>query len=235
MKTLWQLTWDDVDRHSFETEGLGELLGAHLANLTPPEGPAPTWFQWRGREIARLNELLSQRCGEWAVGWNFTASDGGPVRSWCCSEHSFFPRGFDSAAVEPTVEAIMAGLSEWRAHLEMLAELFAELSAKRSAAQTPQAALEHAAGTITLAIIEVTTCDDAWHHHAERVLAWYLRHKGISNERARWISSEALKGRFDSWVTPDEDAQREAASAFARAGALALDDLTERTDKGQPR
>jgi len=151
----------------------------------------------RGAIEENIDRALIATYGMWAAGWRWAASEpgcGGLVRAWCCAADSLLqPR-------EPrvrSIEMVVAAVADWRAVLEQLSILFAEMRAANASA-------EQAATRLLPLVVERTECNDVWYATYATVLSWYLESTGLGDASIRAAIRQAIDGRFGSWIEPDE-------------------------------
>ncbi|MFI6350616.1 hypothetical protein [Streptomyces sp. NPDC050560] len=219
MTNLWpaHLTWADVDpeRHpcTLDDDAAAALV-AEITPLVPGPGARKADRDRRDRAVVRVTELFAGRYGRWACGWNYSQGegdhDGGVVTAWCCAAHSI-------TTPEATAPRMVAGLREWRAWLDELAERFTAL-APRGTPPDPWY-WERACTRLVTVVADRTAAESGWYGHCMQVLGWFLARHGIDEERAVRIVRDSVGGRFESWVAPDAAAVDTASTSFARAVA----------------
>jgi hypothetical protein len=156
-------------------------------------------------------ELIAEY-GNWAAGWDWTATDGGPVRAWCCASHSVLP----ARETDPrlSIDRVVAALEDWRAFLLQLDAEFAAIH-EVTKDQPLERAAEHAAARLLPVVVERTEAQDAWYGTFACVLTWYLDARGVPVDRVRRLVHETISGSFASWSAPDAST---AAATFAQLG-----------------
>lgn len=211
------LTWEEVDpsRHPFELdEDAADALAGLVAPLLPsPEAVEELWW----RSLDPVTELLVDRYGRWACGWNWSVGegdiDGGVVDVWCCAAHTLTT----AAATAPLA---VAALLEWRDWIEDLAESFSALAPPSHSAESSSLVdpwhWERACTRLVTVVADRTRAESAWYGHCQQVLGWFLAYNGIDEERAREIVESAVGGRFGSWIAPDVVVVDAVGSRFAR-------------------
>ncbi|MET8977707.1 hypothetical protein ABZX85_19020 [Streptomyces sp. NPDC004539] len=219
MSELWArtLTWAEVDpsRHPFELdEDAAKTLAGLVAPLLPgPEAIEELWW----RSMDPVTELLVNRYGRWACGWNWSAGegdiDGGVVDVWCCARDSV-------TTPDATAPLAVAALLEWRDWIEDLAERFSVLTPPSYSAGSLSAVdpwhWERACTRLVTVVADRTRAESGWYGHCEQVLRWFLAYNGIDEERGREIVENAVGGLFGSWIAPDVVLIDKASSRFAR-------------------
>ncbi|MFF9870041.1 hypothetical protein ACF1G0_32420 [Streptomyces sp. NPDC013953] len=214
---LWAhaLTWAEVDplRHPFE---LDEDAAKELAGRVAPSLPdADAAEEKRWRSLEPVTELLVDRYGRWACGWNWSVgegdTDGGVVGAWCCAADSV-------TTAYATAPLVVAALLEWRAWLEDLAERFFALAPPSNSAESSMDPWhwERAGTRLVTVVADRTQAESGWYGHCIQVLGWFLAYNGIDEERAREIVESAVGGRFGSWIAPDVAVVEAVSSRFAR-------------------
>ncbi len=199
------LHWVDVDPalHAFDPalaravalDVVGSVVGGKL------ERNRPGGAKKDGIE-RELNTGLVEAYGAWVLGWTWAASEpggGGPIRSWCCADDSVFANG-DRGAL-PTIERVVAAVTEWRAFLETLAALYRELRDATAAFDLPQRT-EHAASRLVALVVERTEAEDAWYATFTQLLRWFLElcgHGAVTEDAI----ANVVRGHFHSWAAPD--------------------------------
>ncbi|MFD9720558.1 hypothetical protein [Streptomyces sp. NPDC059076] len=215
-----ELPWAAVDpqRHPHR---LGERASAELAALIiplVPDAKALHRRRWVDRKpvwdaIDPVTDLLVDRFGSWAAGWNWTVGegdrDGGVVGSWCCALHSVSTPA-DTAAL------VLEALQEWRDWLEELADHFAALAPPARPAPDPRRWARACSDLVAL-VAERSEAQSGWHGHCEQVLSWFLSHHGLPDERARALVAAAVDGSFESWRAPDQRIVASVSNRFAHA------------------
>ncbi len=179
--------WEDVEpsRHRFDAAGVGATVDASLVVGRDRDAV--------GQAIDRA--LLAEH-GTWIAGWRWAASEpgcGGLVQAWCCAAHSLLRKG---EAREDSVARVVAAVQDWRAVLEQLADVFAELRAA-------QATVEHAATRLLPIVLERTDASDAWYATFATVLGWYLESAGYDGDAVGPAVDAVSGGRFASWMAPE--------------------------------
>ncbi|ONI92275.1 hypothetical protein ALI22I_04855 [Saccharothrix sp. ALI-22-I] len=202
------LTWDEVDprRHPFDSSSALAVISRLEPDGDRPTRPAGSVvsapdLRWEGAEGGRwlgaMAEAITARFGRWAVGWQWTRVDGGPVvRGWCCSTHSL-------TTPAETLPRIADALCDWRAWLEDLAERFDRFPLGDLPDEEREGAWERATVHLVTHVVARVEAHDAWYDHCEQVLTWFLTRWGVPADRARTLVEEAIGGRFGSWVEPD--------------------------------
>lgn len=199
------LHWVDVDPalHAFDPalaraialDIVGNVVGGKLERKR-------TGGAKKDRIERELKTGLLEAYGSWMIGWNWAASEpggGGPIRSWCCDDHSIFARG-DAGAL-PTIERVVAAVTEWRTFLESIAALYRELRDATAAFDLPHRT-EHAASRLVALVVERTGAEDAWYATFTQLLRWFLEYCG-QGPIAEDAIAEVVHGRFESWIAPD--------------------------------
>lgn len=199
------LQWGDVDPalHAFDSalvrevalDIIGNVVGGKLERNRP--GGAK-----KDRIERELNTGFVEAYGAWILGWTWAASEpggGGPIRSWCCAEDSIFAHG--DAGAMPTIERVVAAVTEWRTFLESLAELYRELR-DATIGFDLRYRTEHAASRLVALVVERTGAEDAWYATFTQLLRWFLEYcdQGPVAEDA---IADVVQGRFESWIAPD--------------------------------
>lgn len=198
------LTWDRLDPalHPFDWDLDEEVrVTALVVALVPPGMSGPDADRWaKYRCVDRVTALFVERYGPWAADWNWSIGegdkDGGVVGSWCCSGHSV-------GAPEETAAKAVAALVEWRAWLEGLASVFAELAPAQDAGPEQRSwHLERAAVRLVTRVLDRGGADSGWYGACYLVLEWFLTSCGMGRAEARAAVGDAIGGRFESWVAP---------------------------------
>ncbi|MGI5241709.1 hypothetical protein [Dactylosporangium sp. CA-139066] len=113
MREAWTLTWPEVDpdRHPFDAAAAPAVVRALAPAAAFPGRDATARRAWADA----MGSAIVGHYGRWASGWRWAVGegdlDGGPVRAWCCFNHSI-------TTPEATPAAVAAGLVEWRGWLE---------------------------------------------------------------------------------------------------------------------
>ena len=123
---FWSLRWSDVDPKA-------HVWDVRAARATAVRALAPHDLE-HDREIGDRDEAehavdraLMAEHGAWMAGWRWAASEpggGGPVRAYCCADHSL------CGSTEAVADVVAEAVADWRARLEVLGEVFEELSAQ---------------------------------------------------------------------------------------------------------
>jgi hypothetical protein len=205
------LRWCDLDPtgRAFDPAPARALIGALLSGARSKD-------QDRDASESGVDRALLAEYGAWASGWCWAASEpggGGPVRGWCCAQHSLFRA--DDADAMASVDRVVAALCEWRAFLEELAALFAELRGLASGASIEEG-VEYAAGALLPLIVARTSAEDAWYSTFGRVLGWYLESAGQDPARFHAAVASLVAGRFQSWVEPEIEVGQAACAELGR-------------------
>jgi hypothetical protein len=206
-----RLRWDEVDpvAHPFDGKGLRELIDRALAPYAPlSEGDS------EHRDLAEeaVTRALTAEYGAWPMCWNWAASEpggGGPVRSWCCGDHSF---DVDGATARERVETAVV---EWRHVLESLAAEFSSLHRECAGLSDGDAAMR-AAARLLPRILEWTDSQDAWYATFATILAWFLEPRLKDANRTQDLVLDAISGLFNSWVAPSPDEQAKGIESVGR-------------------
>lgn len=206
-----RLRWAEIDpaTHPFDSSRLEPLVERALA---PFAFPGDTGAE-RERAEEAVTRALAAEYGAWVMLWTWAASEpggGGPVRSWCCAQHSF------DVDRDVARERVVTAVLEWRTVLERLHTEFAGLHVECAALGNREAAMRGAARLLPL-VIEWTGGGDAWHGTLADMLSWFLEPTLSDRDRTNAAISEAISGVFSSWTVPDDAQQREAVSAIGRA------------------
>ncbi|MET7986563.1 MULTISPECIES: hypothetical protein [unclassified Streptomyces] len=210
------LNWAEVDpsQHPFELDAeAAKALAESVAALLPG---ADAVEEDLGRSLDPVTELLVERYGRWACGWNWSVgegdTDGGVVGVWCCAADSV-------TTTEETSRLVVAALLEWRDWLEELAERFAALVPPRASADSLADAWhwERVCTRLVTVVAERTQAESGWYGHCMQVLTWFLTRNGVDEERAREIVDGAVGGRFGSWIAPEATVVDSVSSRFARS------------------
>lgn len=221
----WVLTWDDVDpvRHPFDAgaaaDAIRKLAPASTVPARPPGGAGDRlvieWAHEDGDAWAdSMTQAVVERFGHWASGWRWAMDEGdfggGPVGSWCCSNHSI-------DEPEETLERVTNALVEWRGWLEDLAERFDRYPLAGLSDADQVAMWERGAVHLIHHVVDRTGAGDAWYRHCAQVLTWFLARWGITESRAEHLVDQAIGGRFSSWCDPAESVVRDIAEQIARS------------------
>lgn len=198
------LHWGDVDpalrafdpalARAVAVEIVGKVVGGELQRRRPGRVN-------RNRIERELTSGLVEAYGTWLLGWNWAASEpgcGGPIHAWCCDDHSIFAHG-DSGAM-PTIERVVAAVTEWRSFLESLASVYSELRDATAGFDLPHRT-EHAASRLVALVVERTGAEDAWYATFTQLLCWFLEFCGNETVPDGAIS-EVVRGHFQSWIAP---------------------------------
>lgn len=221
----WLLTWDDVDpsHHPFDVAvapaAVRELAPASGVPARPSDGTdyrqVIDWARGDGDAWADfMTRAVVDRFGRWACGWRWAMDEGdvggGPVGSWCCSNHSI-------SGLEETLDRVTSALVEWREWLEDLAERFDRypLAGLSEADQTN--VWERGAVHLIHHVVDRTGAGDAWYRHCAQVLTWFLSRWGVAEDRAGRLVDQAISGRFSSWSGPAEAVVDDVAGQLARS------------------
>ncbi|MFI5754800.1 hypothetical protein [Streptomyces sp. NPDC051569] len=208
------LAWTEVDpdRHAFDmNEAEAALLLPLVVALIPPAAAirGPGWDA-----MDPVTQLLVDRYGRWACGWNWSVGegdvDGGVIGSWCCPPHSV-------TTPENTASLVIEALEEWRAWLEDLSERFAALAppAAASGDEGDPWPWARACTRLVTVVADRSEAESGWMRHCAQVLEWFLASHGFGESEADAIVGTAIGGRFDSWVTPAIDVVDAVADRFA--------------------
>lgn len=126
--TVHFLRWSDVDPagHVFDPAPVRAVVAERIVGAIGK--PAPE----HGDDALEdaVDRAIVTACGAWAAGWRWATSEpggGGPVAGWCCARDSLLVD--DEVKAAATIDRVVAALGEWRAFLEELALVFAELRA----------------------------------------------------------------------------------------------------------
>lgn len=199
------LRWCDVDpaQREFDpalaravaVEVVGNAVGGDLQRNRPRRVE-------RDRIESELTARLLEVYGTWILGWNWAASEpggGGPIHAWCCDDHSIFAHG-DAGAL-PTIERVVAAVTEWRIFLEGIAKLYSELRDATAGFELSRRT-EHAATRLVALVVERTGAEDAWYETFTQLLRWFLELCG-HDSLADGAIADVVSGHFRSWIAPD--------------------------------
>ncbi|GAT67041.1 cell filamentation protein Fic [Planomonospora sphaerica] len=221
------LTWYDVDpqRSAFDPARARAVVAGRVPAASVPVRPADdravlNWkLAWGLPWTERMTRALVAYYGRWAVGWEWSGRDGGPVRSWCCVGHSI-------TTPEQTLDRVADALVEWRSWLEELAVRFERFPiAEGRPEQERKLACERGTARLVTAVAERTYAyDDAWYDHCRQVLRWFLERWHVRKDQARRLTDDALGGRLESWSEPSPPLIEDVAVRLAGS----LSDLTGR-------
>lgn len=169
----------------------------------------------RWQRYQSVRKFLVNQLGAWVEGWCRGEIDGGPVRGWCCYDHSFLK---GKAAEEPalTADKILSGLKDWEAVLNRCEKLFDKLTVKEPID------LDIAVIELVNFAVGVTAASDAWYHFCHDVLSWYLESLGLSSKKAVKLSAKAIRGQFESWSGPSKKVVEQVAETFRESVWRAL-------------
>lgn len=219
------LTWDDVDpvRHPFDAGAAGDAIRELAPASTVPARPSGgagdrlviDWAHEDGDAWAdSMARAVVERFGHWACGWRWAMDEGdfggGPVGSWCCSNHSI-------GEPEETLERVTNALLEWRGWLGDLAERFDRYPLAGLSDADQVAGWEHGAVHLIHHVVDRTGAGDAWYRHCAQVLTWFLARWGVADSRAEHLVDQAIGGRFSSWCDPAESVVKDLAEQIARS------------------
>jgi hypothetical protein len=235
LSAVYFLRWSDVApaAHAFDPAPARAKVSALLLADEHRASPAHDQRHDHGRNDETENAIdraLLVDYGAWAAGWHWAASEpggGGPVRGWCCARDSLF-RSDDPDAMA-SVDRVVGALCEWRAFLEELAARFAELRELTSEVSLEEG-IEYAAGTLLPLIVARTSTEDAWYSTFARVLGWYLESAGHDPAVFAGAVASVVKGRFHSWIEPDDATQGAACAELGREIARATAEGVVRPD-----
>lgn len=207
---FWSLRWSDVDPKA-------HVWDVRAARATAVRALAPHDLE-HDREIGDRDEAehavdraLMAEHGAWMAGWRWAASEpggGGPVRAYCCADHSL------CGSTEAVADVVAEAVADWRARLEVLGDVFEELSAQPLA---PEEAAPAAASRLLPLVLEWTNAEDAWYATFQRILTWALEHRGLDPDATARAVDRALSGHFESWVAPSGEVRERAWSELAQA------------------
>ena len=168
-------------------------------------GPKPWEDRWK--IFLQARRFIESEVGSWAVGWWWGEIDGGPVRRWCCFDHSFL-QGQEKEEPALTVLAVLNGLRDWESVCDNVDSLFHGIEL------TEPVDLDIAVLEIVNFAVKVTGASDAWYGFCHLVLIWFLESRGIEKRRASKYAHKAIAGRFESWSAPSDALKEEVAQSF---------------------
>jgi hypothetical protein len=221
----FDLSWTEVDprRHPFDSPSAGTVVAglgpAQDVPVRPAGAPADreliSWSYGAGRAWTEsMTRALVEHYGRWALGWRWAHDEGdiggGPVGAWCC------PRDSITTPTE-TLDRVTRALCEWRAWLEELTEHFDRFPLGSLTAEDRRLCWERAAVHLVTVVVDRTGSGDAWYGHCEQVLTWFLTRWGVPDDAARTLVTEAIGGRFASWVEPERELVADVAEHLARS------------------
>jgi hypothetical protein len=215
------LTWAEVDpsRHAFDATVVHDVVRSVVprpsATLSFDDGgiynnsEAEQWRDAAGRALVECY-------GPWASGWNWGRGegdhDGGPLGTWCCPQHSI-------SSPDATLLKVADSLIEWRRWLESLAVVFADVVPRLDPGQAPDEltrAWQRAVGRVVRMVAARTKAESGWYGHCHQVIGWLLTVAAIPEDRHDQLISEAIGGRFESWIQPEPRLVNEIADELAR-------------------
>ena len=164
-------------------------------------------WEARWKLFLQVKDLVEREVGPWANGWCWGEIDGGPVRRWCCFDHSFLQ---GKAKLEPalTVAAVLNGLRDWELNCEQVDSLFLGIEIEEPVD------LDIAVLEIVNFAVKATGASDAWYGYCLLLLKWFLECRGIDERRAQKYARKAIGGRFESWSEPSEKLKEDVAESF---------------------
>ncbi|MEU9023377.1 Fic family protein [Actinomadura sp. NPDC048394] len=233
------LSWDEVDpsRHPFDRSSVARAVDSLGPARCVPRRPKVSFgdramSSWNHGEGTRwadaMSHALAERFGRWSLGWRWAHDegdfDGGPVGSWCCPQHSI-------TTPQETLARVVAGLCEWRAWLESLAGWFEAYPLQSSAVADQRILWEQAARNLIWQVVDRTGHGSGWYGHCEQVLTWFLQRRHVATDVAQALVTEAIGGRFDSWISPETVLVDDIAERLALS--LSPDDTRE-PDSSEP-
>ena len=177
--------------------------------------PVAPWTR-EGLETA-LQQALVAELGPWAEGMFWNASEpggGGPVRAYCCEQHSLFVG--EAPRVANAAVSVLAALEEWRTLLDELGQRFKILRDAHETADV-EARVIAAAGELLPLVLARTDATDAWYSTFSVVLTWFAESCGYERATVAPVIAEVVSGRFASWITPSVEV---AGPAVRTLGAL---------------
>ncbi|WP_107459292.1 hypothetical protein [Streptomyces colonosanans] len=219
------LTWPEVDprAHPFDPAAARMEIPA----LAPAVPARPRYGKDDPASLQKLSDwswdvgapwteamtrALVERYGRWVLGWRWAHDEGdiggGPVGSWCCAAHSI---------TEPrkTLARVASALCEWREWLEDLAERFDRYPLGNLPPEDRQDAWERATAHLVTHVVDRTNAGDAWYGHCQQVLTWFLTRWDVTPARAAALVAEAVGGRFESWMEPEQTVVRDVAERLS--------------------
>lgn len=211
----YALTWAEVDPRRFPFDAApvrAVVAGLAPAASVPGRGRIDEAGEQWTQEMARA---LAEHYGRWTLGWRWSrdggsvGGGGGPVTAWCCLHHSV-------TTPEETLDRVAAALVEWRTWLEELAGFFEQFPIGESGSELERRRVwERGAACLVTAVVKQTEAGDAWHGHCEQVLTWFLQRWGVDANRAGQLVTEAIGGRFESWIEPSTPVIEDVAGRLA--------------------
>ena len=216
---LRSLHWRDIDptTHPFDPAPARQIAERHVQRLaeTLPEN------RERIREDPRQTQCendisleLATHYGPWILGWTWSSSEpggGGPVNAWCCPRDSLLPK---KEPMQATIERVVQAVAEWRQFLELVVRVQSRLNAETNAL-LPDSAIEIIAAHYVPIVIERTHCSDAWYSLYDKLLVWHFEALGYDDLRIHKAITQAISGRFQSWIEPEPPVVKEVISKLA--------------------
>ncbi|MBT3218868.1 MAG: hypothetical protein HN348_07230, partial [Proteobacteria bacterium] len=207
------LRWADVDPSTIEYDAelvdntarkvILEAVGGD-PNLKEP-------LMERRQVEPALDRAFIAACGAWVAGWRWTSN--GPIRQWCCPDHSLFRRDDADALVSATRAA--AAVGEWHEFLVELKGRFTEIG--RETRDLPlEFVAEYGAADLLPLVVERTGAEDAWYATFAQVLTWFLETEGYEWDVIQPTIEEVICGRFESWSEPSKQTANEAFGEISR-------------------
>ncbi|MEU6019697.1 hypothetical protein ABZ826_38855 [Streptomyces sp. NPDC047515] len=103
----------------------------------------------------------------------------------------------------------------WREWLDDLAERFDRYTLGDLPPEDRQDTWEGATAHPVTHAMDRTTAGDAWYEHCRQVLTWLLTRGDVAPSRAEELVAEAVGGRFESRMKPEQTAVRHVAERLA--------------------
>ncbi len=231
---FFSLHWRDIDpaTHSFDpapAREIAERLVKRLAE-TLPENREHTREDPRQTQCEEdLSLEFAAHYGPWILGWTWSSSEpggGGPVNAWCCPRDSLLRK---KEPVQATVDRIVLAVTEWRQFLELVAREQIRLNAETNSL-LPDTAIEIIATRYLPLVLERTQCSDAWYNLYDKLVVWHLESLGHDDIRIHHAITQAISGRFQSWVEPEPQVVKDVVSKLSQDVAEVMTAAPENTD-----
>jgi hypothetical protein len=205
------LRWSDVDPSTIDIDvaRVRRIAEEHLSALGDDAAQRTALVDDQSLKNAIDRDLVAA-LGPWAAGWNWDDQfEGGPLPQWC-------PDPDDSAEPTTAIELVVRAVFAWRDLLHDVATRFDVIDVA-TAGLALDAATERAAARLLPYVLERTSVSDAWYKTFAIILGWYLERAGHDPSRIEGAIDRVVKGRFESWVAPDD---AEAAATCAELGRM---------------
>lgn len=192
------LRWVDVNPevHTLDVERVERIV----TSLVPAKHlRGAKNVKTRYKLFGDINLALQASEGPWIAAWRWSAGEHGGIVHVepGCTEYN------QRSTPEAIVKTVLSAVIDYREKLEELSRRFACWDEVVDGLDDGQAAARIASQVLPL-VLKWNDAEDAWYSAFCRILSWALERRGLEPKRAEFLVSDAIGGRFESWLRPTE-------------------------------